>query len=91
MAQIYIKLKIMPEDIEVNLENLQVEIKKVIEHFKGTVDSFQTEDVAFGLKAIIAQFMVEDTETDTDVVDDNLRNVEGVGSVQVIDIRRALG
>lgn len=81
----------MPEDVNVDLINLKVELKKVIEHYKGHFTKDSQEDIAFGLKALLIDFWIEDSETDSDEVEDNLRNVEGVGSLEILDIRRALG
>lgn len=91
MAQVIVILKIMPENVEVELDNLKQKITKVVEHFKGQIDNIDIEDIAFGLKSLIFKFMIDDSETDSDVVEDNIRNIEGVGSVQVRDVRRAIG
>lgn len=91
MAQVLFKIKIMPEDIGIDLVKLKEEIKKVIEHYKGHVTNDSEEEVAFGLKSLMVDFWIDDKETDSDEVEDNLRNVEGVGSLEILDIRRALG
>lgn len=91
MARVIFNIKVMPEDISIDLTNLEKEVRRVIEHFKGFIDSVKVEEVAYGLKALNVMFMIEDKETDSDVVEDNLRNIPGVGNLEIIDIRRAFG
>lgn len=91
MAKILIKIKIMPEDINIDLDKLKQKIIKVIEHFEGKIGKIDEEEVAFGLKALNFEFMFDDAKTDSDIIEDNLRNIEGIGNVQIIDIRRAVG
>lgn len=85
----------MPESIEVDAENLKTEVLKNIKHFTGDNEdkNYRTEitPVAFGLKAIDITFVHDEKKGGTDPLEDLLRNAEGVGGVEVLEVKRALG
>ena len=85
-----IKIRIMPTSPEVNLEQIQEKAKTVIENQKGERCSFEQEPIAFGLKAVIAGFAL-DEEHKLEPIEESLRKIENVNSVEVIDMRRAFG
>lgn len=90
MAVVALKIKIMPESLDINLE----EIKKKIEEKAGKLGamniSFTEENIAFGLKALIVQLAYPE-EKDTNALETDLGETEGVSSSQIIDYRRAFG
>ena len=47
--------------------------------------ALQTEEVAFGIKVIKVMFKFDDTETSSSKIEDSLRNVEGVGELEVAE------
>ena len=55
-----IKIKIMPTSPEVNLEEIKDKAKEVIEANKGEKPTFEEEPIAFGLKAVIAGFSLDE-------------------------------
>ena len=83
-----VKLKIMPSSPDEDLEEIKEKAKSYLEE-KGAMNlSFKEEDIAFGLKAVIATFAWPESY-DTDILD-NLK-AKGVSSVEIIDYRRAFG
>ncbi|MBL7147323.1 MAG: elongation factor 1-beta [Nanoarchaeota archaeon] len=90
MADVIVTFKIMPESLDVDLKKLEVDVKKVINRY-GEVGKVETEEIAFGLKALKFIVIVDESKGGTEIVEDNLRNVEGVNSVEVTDVRRAIG
>jgi len=90
MAQVIITFKIMPEDLEVNLDELEKDVKEFLnEH--GEVGKVEREKIAFGLEALIVMFIRDESKGSTDFIEDNMRNIDGVQSVEVIDVRRTIG
>ena len=83
------KLKIMPESPAVDLGEVEVEVKKVIESFEGKVNASGTEDVAFTLKALILAISWPD-EAGSEELEKSLLKLKGVGSVQILDVRKSL-
>ena len=86
-----IKIKLMPESPETNLEDIKEKARKAIEENKGSKVSFEEEPLAFGLKAIIAGFEQDEEQGELEPIENSLNNIQEIGSVEVVDMRRALG
>ena len=82
-----VQFKIMPTSPSVNLEKIKENAKKIIEKYGGVSRSYIEEPIAFGLKAIIAFFSYDESK-DTEEIEEALREIEDVQSVQMIDIRK---
>lgn len=90
MGTALVKIKIMPTSPEVNLKEIKEKAKQEIETLKGEKLIFEEEPVAFGLKAVITSFSIDESN-ELDPIEEALRKVKDVSSVQVIDMRRAFG
>ena len=91
MAQVVISLKIMPVSPESKLEGIEVKIKEIIISKVGEGDmKTETVPVAFGLKSLNVIFVMDESNK-LDPIEDSIKEVEGVNSVEVIDVRRAIG
>ena len=90
MAVSILKIKILPESPETNLEDLETKVRESLEKAGAVkINSVEQEEIAFGLKALVVTFAwPEDKETEEA---ENACKVQGVSSVQVIDYRRAFG
>ena len=92
MADVIITLKIMPENPEVNLEELENRVKEKIKGFSGETETkTEIEEVAFGLKAIKIIFVMDESKGATDSLEKEISELDGANSVDVVDVRRALG
>lgn len=91
MANVVITFKIMPESPEVPLEDLGVKAKELIEKFGATVGKEEIEPIAFGLKAINLICVMDESKGSTDTLEDEISKLEGAQSVEVTDVRRAVG
>lgn len=91
MATAGIQYKIMPEGLDIDLEKLKEDIKAKVETFKsGVFNDSKEEPIAFGLKALIVTIALSEEE-DSDNVENAIKEIEGVSSVEMIDYRRAVG
>ena len=90
MGIIAVKTKLMPSSVEANLEKIKEEAKILIEQKDGKNCKFEQEPIAFGLNAIIILFAWPE-EQELEKLEEALKKVENVNSVQVIDIRRIIG
>jgi len=90
MSLMAVRIKIMPTSPEVDLEELKDKLgEKIIACSNGSV-KFEEEPIAFGLKALIISLgWPEDKELDN--LEEELKRIENVNSVEIIDIRRAFG
>jgi elongation factor 1-beta len=84
-----VKIRIMPSSPDTDLEEIKNEARKLIED-KGKNCQFEEEPVAFGLIALIA-FFAWPEEEELEALEEKLRTIEEVNSIQVIDMRRAFG
>ncbi len=85
-----IKIKLMPTSPEVNLEEIKEKAKEIIEKSKGERCAFEEEPIAFGLKAVIVSFDIDESQ-EIETLEKELREIENINSAQVIDMRRAFG
>jgi len=90
MGVALLKIKLMPTSPEVNLEEIKEKAQVVVEEGKGRKCRFEEEPIAFGLKAVMVYFDI-DEEQELEPIEEGLRKVENVNSVQVVDMRRAFG
>jgi elongation factor 1-beta len=90
MALALIKVKIMPESPQTNLDEIEEKVKEILEKAGSKTIRFEREPIAFGLIAIIVMFSWDDIESNDEVVE-NLQQIPNVSSAEVIDYRRAIG
>ena len=92
MAKAVVTLKIMPNNPEIDLSNLEDSAKKIIFDFAGKCETkTEKEPVAFGLIALKIIFVMDESLGSPDIVEEKISELEGVNSVEVIDVRRAIG
>lgn len=83
-------MKLMPTSPEVDLEEIKSAAKEIIESNKGLRATFDEEPIAFGLKAVIANFDIDEAD-ELEPIENKLREIENVNSAEIIDMRRAFG
>lgn len=92
MAKIVATIKIMPTSPEIDLDKLENEAKKKITDFSQNQEiKSEQEPVAFGLKAIKIIFVMEESKGSIEPLEEDIKTISGVNSVEVIDVRRAIG
>ena len=87
MARVLAVVKIFPKTIETNLENLKDEIRKALSS-DVTVHSFNEEPIAFGLVALIANILMEDSTGIIDRVESSLNDLADVSQIEVTRVMR---
>lgn len=91
MADVVVTVKLMPKSQKINLKNVEGKAKEAIAAFGGEVGKTEEQPVAFGLKALIIYFVMNESKGSTEELEAALANINGVGSVDVTDVRRAVG
>ena len=87
MARVVMTMKIMPDGIEIDLDDLLEQIKSVIP--EGTdVGAVETQPIAFGLKAIRMNLVRDESLGGTDDIEEAISAVEGVAQVEVEMVSR---
>jgi elongation factor 1-beta len=82
MARVVITLKIMPDDVDVDLEILFGKIKEVIPE-ETDVRAHEIVPIAFGLKAIRMNIARDESLGGTDDIEAAITAIEGVSQVEV--------
>jgi translation elongation factor aEF-1 beta len=90
MGTALIKIKIMPSSGEEDLKLISEQAEKMVTEGKGTHYTSEEQEIAFGLKAIIISFALDES-LELETIERALEKIEGVSSVQVVDMRRAFG
>jgi len=92
MAKVVVTLKIMPEGTDVNLEELKEKVEKDIKDFNNNEDiKIEEEPIGFGLSSLKFLFVMDEEKGSTDPLEEKLKNIEGIGNIEVTDVRRAIG
>lgn len=90
MGTVAIKIKIMPKSLETNLEGIEKDVKSLLEKNNAQKIQFESQPVAFGLKALIVLFGWPE-EKEFEEVENRIRQISGVSSLEILDMRRAIG
>lgn len=84
-------LKIMPEGPKTNLAEIEKKASKLIAEFGGKVGKAEQVPVAFGLKSLNLIFIMDEDIGSTESLENDIKEIKGVVSVDAIDVRRAVG
>jgi len=92
MANVVITFKIMPSSPEIDLTTLEEQIKAKIFDFAGEGETkSEQEPIAFGLVALKITFVSDEAKGGTEMLEDSIKDLEGVESCETVDVRRAVG
>lgn len=81
------QLRVMPTDIDIDLNDLMERIKSSLPP-NTKIEIFREEPIAFGLKALVINILMEDKAGGTSPVEDTIKAQEGVENVEVIGVTR---
>jgi len=87
MSRLVARIKILPADSETDIEklinNLKMGIPKGME-----LKAHAKEPLAFGLNAIVGDFLLDDAEGEMEKLEESLKQTDGAGEIQIITISR---
>lgn len=90
MGIVAVKIKIMPGSTETDLVKVEEEVRGRMEKNNIKNPQFEVQPIAFGLKALVVLFGWPE-EKEFEVFEKELQKIKDVSSVEVIDMRRAIG
>ncbi len=82
MGEVVMIYKIAPDGAEVDIDQLKEKVKNVIPE-KAKVQTFDVVPLAFGIKALKLNFLINDREGGTDDFEEKVEAIEGVGSIEL--------
>jgi elongation factor 1-beta len=88
MARLVARIKILPADADTNLDNVIEGLKKSVPAGME-IKAHAKEPIAFGLHALVGDFMLDDAEGQMDKLEDAIKGVSGVGEIEVMNLSRA--
>ena len=89
MGKVIVQARVMPEKVDTDFNKLKDLLKEVISKH-GEFGVAKEVPVAFGLKAIVVSFILEDKDGVMTAVEEEVKTIEGLQSFDVLDLRRAL-
>lgn len=91
MASVVITLKVMPDSPDVDFVNLQKQVEEKIKEYGGEVGKVEITPIAFGLKALVFYFVADEAKGSTEPLENSIAEISEVNSVEITDVRRAVG
>ena len=89
MGQAIVTLKIMPENVEVDLKQLEEAITTTLAKHEIKVSKIDREPIAFGLLALNVIFLMDENKGDTETLEKACKEIKGVMNAEVTDMRRS--
>jgi len=83
VGAVIVVFKVTPDSVEAFDS-----VKAAVEKFEPK--KLEEEEVAFGLKAVKATFLVPEIDGKMDELEENLNSIENVGAVEVVAMSRSL-
>ncbi|MEM0218023.1 MAG: elongation factor 1-beta [Desulfurococcaceae archaeon] len=88
MSRVAVVLRIFPEDVATNLEDIVNEIKQKLPP-EYSLELWDTEPIAFGLNALrVLIVMPENVEGGTEHLEELISQIPGVSQVETIVVHR---
>lgn len=87
MARLVARIKVLPKDIEVELDSVLSKLSSSLPDGMAIKNSAK-EPIAYGLDALMVDFLLDDKEGQMDSLESTIKQTEGVGEIEVVNISR---
>ena len=89
MGEVLTTMKIMPESPEEDLEAIKATIESSMPE-GARIHEISEEPIAFGLVAIILNFITDDGEGGSEPVEEMVQAIDGVASIEITGVGRLM-
>lgn len=87
MSKLVARIKMLPSESDADIDSIPNILKETLpEGFK--LLAHKKEPIAFGLYSLLADFTLDDSEGQMELLEESIRNVEAVGEIEVINVSR---
>jgi len=90
MTKLIARIKVLPTDTDINLDNIIEKLKSSLPDGMQVRNSAK-EPIAFGLNALIVDFLLEDKEGQMDKLENAVKDTEGVSEIEIMNLSRQAG
>ncbi len=90
MTKLVARIKVLPTDTDINLDNIIEKLKSSLPDGMQVRNSAK-EPIAFGLNALIIDFLLEDKEGQMDELENAVKDTEGVSEIEIMNLSRQAG
>ncbi len=88
MSNMLVSMKIFPNDITVDLNQLKQDIERNLPK-DSSVRKFAEEPIAFGLNALIAHIVIPEDKPDSlEKIENTIKQINGVSNVETFMMQR---
>jgi elongation factor 1-beta len=92
MAKAIVSFRVMPESPDVDMKALEELCLQKVKDFAGECETrVEIEPIAFGLKALKIKFVMDEDLGSTEPLEISISEIEDVSSMEILDVRRAIG
>jgi len=91
MAKVIVTMKAMPDSPDVDMKAMEEKVLIELKTYGVSDSKIEQEPVAFGLIALKIMFVADEEKGSVDPLEENIQKIDGVQSVETVDVRRALG
>ena len=89
MGEVLTTMKIMPDSPDIDLEAIKSTIESSMPE-GARIHEISEEPIAFGLVAVILQFITEDGEGGSESVEEMVQAIDGVASFEITGVGRLM-
>lgn len=81
------KLRVMPKDINVDLNEINEKIKEILKKFKNSkFHSSEVKPIAFGLNALEVTLLITEAKSELEAIEKEISELDGINNVEEIDV-----
>ena len=86
MPNLLVRVKILPKEAEIKPQQIVEDIKKLNPEIE--IRSTKEEPIAFGLEALVADFLTDDVSGAMDQIEESIKKSQLVGEFEVLGASR---
>lgn len=87
MSKLVARIKMLPSESDADIDSIPRILNQTLpEGFK--LLAHKKEPIAFGLYSLLADFTLDDSEGQMELLEESIRKVEAVGEIEVINVSR---